>query len=134
MVLTIWWSGRLVAKTPKVCTKGMKPWRASAPAIDIMLASAIPAWMNRSGNASWNRSTSHCRERSPDRHSTSGRAAARSTRARPYGLRTASNGGSSTAGLLQGGVQFGQRGVGQRGRQLDEMAIRVGGQAVQSVD
>ena len=49
--LMIWSSGRLVAKTPKVCTKGTNPSRASAAAMPIMFASAIPAWMNRSGNA-----------------------------------------------------------------------------------
>jgi hypothetical protein len=49
IALMIWSSGRRVAKTPNVCTNGMKPSRASAPATPIMFASAIPAWMNRSG-------------------------------------------------------------------------------------
>jgi hypothetical protein len=49
MALMIWSSGRRVAKTPKVCTNGMNPSRARAPATPIMLASAMPAWMNRSG-------------------------------------------------------------------------------------
>ena len=85
--LMIWSSGRRVAKTPKVCTNGRNPSRASAPAMPIMFASAIPAWMNRSGKASANRSISHCRVRSPDRHTTSGRSRASSTSDRPYGLR-----------------------------------------------
>ena len=81
--LTIWSSGRRVAKTPNVCTNGLKPLRASAPATLTMFASAMPPWMNRSGNFSWNRSTSVCLVRSPDRHTTSARRPARSARARP---------------------------------------------------
>src|ERR1035441_6613023 len=62
MALMIWSSGRRVAKTPKVCMNGMWPLRASAPATPIMFASAMPAWMNRSGISAWNRSISHERD------------------------------------------------------------------------
>ena len=54
----------------------------------IMLASAMPQWMKRSGICSWNRSTSVCLVRSPVRHRISGRPRARSTSARPYGFMT----------------------------------------------
>ena len=83
MALAIWSKGRRVAKTPNVCTNGMWPQRARAPAMLIMFASAMPAWMNRAGNSPANRLTSHCRVRSPLRHSTSSRRRARSTSARP---------------------------------------------------
>ncbi len=81
--LTIWSNGRRVANTPKVWTNGRCPRRASAPAMLIMLASAIPALMKRSGISSSNRSISHWRVRSPERQTISGRCRARSTRARP---------------------------------------------------
>ena len=76
IALMIWSSGLRVANTPNVCTNGINPSRASAPAMPIMLASAIPACTNRSGNASANRSISHCLVRSPDRQTISGRRAA----------------------------------------------------------
>ena len=84
----IWSSGRRVANTPKVCTNGRNPRRARAPAMLIMLASAMPPWMKRPGISSWNRSTSVCLVRSPVRHRISGRSRARSTSARPYGFMT----------------------------------------------
>src|SRR5580692_9569781 len=132
IALAIWSYGRRVANTPKVCTNGTKPHRASAPAMPIMFASAIPPWMNRSPNSAWNRSTSVCLVRSPDRQSTSARRRARSTSARPYGLSSVGYGGSRTQRLQLPG-QLGNRRRGQRRWQLDEVPVRVRRQAVQPV-
>src|ERR1035438_3250688 len=114
----------------------MWPLRASAPATPIMLASAMPAWMNRSGISAWNRSTSHWRVRSPLRHTISGRWRARFTSARPYGLTTvaygASSGGYYIMGVNRGGELVNRLCRESRG-QLDEMAVGAGGQAAQPV-
>ena len=79
IALMTWSSGRRVANVPKVCTYGTNPSRASAPATPIMFASAIPAWMNRSGYASAKRSISHCLDRSPVRQTMSSRSFASAT-------------------------------------------------------
>jgi hypothetical protein len=83
MALAIWSKGRRVANTPNVCTNGLCPDLARAPAMPIMFASAMPQWMNRSGMASWNKSISHWRVRSPVRQTMSSRWRANSRRARP---------------------------------------------------
>src|SRR6516225_9608371 len=132
IALMIWSSGRRVANTPKVCTNGMNPSRASAPAMPIMLASAIPAWMNRSGKASANRSISHCLVRSPDRQTMSSRSFASATSAWPYGFRTVGYGGCRRSAMvaLQ---QFGLGPGGEVRRQLDEVAVRVRRKTAQAV-
>src|ERR1035438_6389276 len=136
MALMIWSSGRRVANTPKVCTNGMWPLRASAPATPIMLASAMPAWMNRSGISAWNRSTSHWRGRSPLRHTISGRWRARFTSAWPYGLTTVAYGASSGGSSIMAGHLAGElvnRPCRESRGQLDEMAVGARGQAAQPV-
>src|SRR6202012_6151783 len=124
----IWSSGRRVANTPKVWTNGRNPRRARAPAMLIMLASALPPWMKRSGICSWNRSISVCLVRAPVRHRISGRVRARSTSACPYGFMTVGYGGLSTARL-----QLLDGRLGERGRQLDEVAVGAPGQDRQAM-
>src|SRR5215469_9219878 len=130
-----WSSGRRAANVPKVCTNGTNPSRASAPATPIMFASAIPAWMNRSGYAPANRSISHCLLRSPVRHTMSSRSFASATSDWPYGFSTVGYGGWRSSGIaalqFSGQLRFGRGG--ELGGKLDEVPVRVGGQAVKSV-
>src|SRR5580693_7279556 len=90
--------------------------------------------MNLSGYASAKRSISHCLLRSPVRQTTSSRSFASATSDRPYGFSTVGYGGWRSSGIaalqLPGELRFGSRG--EIGGELDEVPVRVGGQAVKS--